>query len=278
MVALSAILVATAALVAVAEPAAAVPGRVVVLTTGPTDSSTVKSVAAQCPTGTVPLGGGGKVVGGAHSVRIVRSIPFKGGSWFVTAWEDSYGYAGSWSIETWVVCAPAPPGYEIVSATSVSDVGTPFSFALVSCPAGKKVIGAGGNSFKGGSVLELIGPNASLTNVAVQAIPDEVAYPAPGTMMTTATAVCVNPVTGQQRVEASSAWDSSSNKTVTAICPPGTALHGLGFGLGFGVVPWAEAQLVSVMSIGNGVSLNAAEDSTGNSATWIARAWAICAV
>ena len=41
--------------------------------------------------GTVTLGGGAKVTGAAHHVRLVRSAPVFGVDWVASASEDSYG-------------------------------------------------------------------------------------------------------------------------------------------------------------------------------------------
>jgi hypothetical protein len=182
-----ALLAAAAGVVLPATPAAAVPGRVVVTATSLSNSLSPKGVTASCPAGTVALGGGAKITGGAHHVRIVRSSPLLGADWVASAWEDSYGYAGDWSVTAWLICAPAPPGYQIVTVTTTSDPGTPLAFAAAPCPAGKKVIGAGGNAFNGSSVLELLAPNLSLTSVNVQAAPDEATYPPAGQLAVSAT-------------------------------------------------------------------------------------------
>jgi hypothetical protein len=272
-----AVVAAAAGVVLGATPAVAVPGRVVVTATGASDSTSPKAVSAACPPGTVALGGGAKINGAAHHVRLVRSAPVAGVDWVASASEDSYGYAGDWSLTTWVICAPAPAGYQIVTVTTASAPGTPFAFASAPCPAGTKVIGAGGNAFNGSSVLELLAPSLSLTSVVVQAAPDEVAYPTPGQMMVTAIAICVAPLPGQQLVQVDGAWGSPSTTTLIASCPAASVLHGLGFGIGTGVVPWNETQLVGLFPSRAGATLAAEEDSTGNAGDWIAHVYAIVA-
>jgi hypothetical protein len=272
-----AIIVAVIGVIVDAHPAFAVPGRVVVNATSPTNSNSPKGVSALCPPGTAALGGGAKVTGAAHHVRIVRSAPLFGADWGATAWEDSYGYAGNWSVTAWVICGPAPAGYQIVTATTTSEPGTPFAFVGASCPPGTKVIGAGGNAYNGATVLEGLAPSLSLAAVIVQAVPDEVAYPAPGQLKVTATAICVDPLPGHQLVQVDSGWGSPMNMTLTAACPASTVVHGMGYGIGSGLVPWDETVPVAIYPSRGGATLYAEEDSTGNAEDWIAHVYAICA-
>jgi hypothetical protein len=268
---------AAAAVIIAAEPAGAVLGRVVVNATSVADSNSPKGASALCPAGTVALGGGAKITGAAHHVRLIRSATLFGADWVVSAREDSHGYTGSWSVTAWVICAPAPSGYEVVTSTVVGDPGDSNAITVATCPSGKKVLGLGGNAYNGVGVLHSIAPSLALTSVGVMAVVDEVSYLGSGQLMVTATAICVDPLAGQQSVQADVGWGSPINATITAPCPASTVLHGLGFVIVVGPVPWDETQLVALYPSRTGATLYVEEDSTGNAEPWDASVYAICA-
>jgi hypothetical protein len=70
---------------------------------------------------------------------------------------------------------------------------------------------------------------------------------------------------------------SPTTATLTASCPVLTIVHGLGFGIGSGLVPWDETLPVAIYPSRAGATLYAEEDSTGNAEDWIAHVYAICA-
>jgi hypothetical protein len=273
-------LMATTGLVLVAEPAMAVPGRVLVSMTTVSDSSLWKQVSAECPAGKVILGGGGDITGGNHSVRIYWSDPYWSGApnathiWLVRAREDNWGYAGNWSLTAWAICGDQPAGYQIVHYDHQGSIT--YSSVVAPCPAGKKVIGAGAYSTDGW-VLDSVQPNSSLTSVTAEVYRDETTPHVPEPVWVVAAAICVNPLPGQQRVVSASAWDSSSLKQATAVCPAGTMTHSTTGSIATGN---GEAYLDSMTPVnlnGSGTLVDAREDSTGYSGNWSVTATAICA-
>ena len=194
----AAALIATAGLTLVAEPALAVPGRVVVTATTVTDSISPKSGLAACPAGTVPLGGGGAVKSAVAGLTIVQDNPTATG-WIFAAIEQGAGTNSNWSLTTWAVCAPAPAGYQVITASGTI---TPPAPANASCPAGKKVTGGGavldtpvGDNVR---VIESIRPNSTLSTVSVSAKLDPGALSGPASNAFTSFAVCINQLAGQQ--------------------------------------------------------------------------------
>ncbi|MEH1124174.1 hypothetical protein [Micromonospora sp. CPCC 206061] len=118
---------------------------------------------------------------------------------------------------------PAPVG---VSATSAVNAASP-KFAVVACPAGLAVYGAGGtvNGGAGNVVMSDVIP--TLGTVTVWGI--EVAAFA-ANWSVTAYAIC-GPPTGNVVIANSTAANAASPKTVTAACPAGMRLYGTGYEL-----------------------------------------------
>ena len=96
---------------------------------------------------------------------------------------------------------------------------------MASCPAGKRLMGGGGEIFIGtGQVrFDEIRPNAALTSITVHAVEDENGYAQPWSV--TAYAICSSPPFGLQLVSATSA-SNSSGKGVQAKCPGGKQVLG----------------------------------------------------
>jgi len=279
-VVLSAATVALAATpVMIATSASAVTGLVVVTATSPErGSEDFKGANAVCPAGTSILGGGADIVGGAHSVQLAALNPAPLGlpanSMWATANEDVLSYAGSWYIKAWAICASGVTGHEIVQASSAEPAGSTFASATATCPAGKKVIGAGGGSAgKPSYVLDTIDITSDLNSVYVETIAAE--SPTPGTApLAQAYAICVNPVSGQQLVRASSGY-TSTDKSLSVSCPSGKRLHGTGGGLTGAL---GQAHLDMLAPTGTGTSrIEAREDATGYSGTWKVDVYAVCA-
>jgi len=262
-------LLLTTGVVLIADPALAVPGRVLLSQTTVNDSASSKGIGVPCPTGTVILGGGLDINGGGHSVRILQSGPQKNG-WVAAAREDASGYASSWSVTVWAICGSQPTGYEIVSASGTT---TTSGSVTATCPAGKKVIGAGGIAWNDSlhSVLDTIAPNAALTGVYVEAFHDET--PPSAAYDFHALAICANPVPGLTRVGALSALDSN-DKSASVTCPAGTKVHGLSGSISGAT---GQAYMDAMAPFSDGATVVAREDSTGYSGSWSIAAYAICA-
>ena len=272
-------LTATVASLLVATPAAAAPTLTTVMVTSPTNIDGFKGVNPACPRGTKLLGGGADILGGGHNVHIAGINPLPGGefdnSMWVTAVVSSSGGAGPWSLTAWAICGAGVTGYEIVEAKAAAPMGVDYVSATASCPAGKKVIGAGGRQQgKAFIVLDGISVDADLSGVTVESFSDETAHVT--VPVAVAYAICVDPLPGQQRVTAATEW-TSSDKLLSVGCPAGTRLYGLGGGLTGasgqayldGVLPYAGTL--------TGAQIDAREDHTGFSATWKANVYGICA-
>jgi hypothetical protein len=77
---------------------------------GASNSSSPKSQQQDCPAGKRVVGGGGVITGSAANTFLSTSRPTDAGTgWIVTGRESSAGNAGSWAVQTWVVCATVAP-------------------------------------------------------------------------------------------------------------------------------------------------------------------------
>lgn len=137
-------------------------------------SSEPKSVTAPCPPGKSLVGGGGSIIGGRGQVVLDDLVPTSGlGGMIVAAFEDQDGTPSPWALGVHAVCANPLPGLERVEArTATNSLDKSIS---ARCPAGKKVVGAGGEIFAGlGQVrMDDVSPNADLSAVLVTATEDQ---------------------------------------------------------------------------------------------------------
>jgi hypothetical protein len=274
------VLAAIGSLVVVDSPASAVSGLVVITaTSAETGSQSFKGVNAVCPAGKVILGGGADIVNGGHSVQMGGIVPAPLGlpanSIWATANEDAAGTSNSWYIRAWAVCGSGVTGHQIVSAIDTPPAGSTFASAFAACPAGKKVIGAGGRSAgKPSYVLDTVDIQGDLSGVYVETIAAE--SPTPGTApVAEAFAICVDPVPGQQLVSATTGF-TSSDKSLSVTCPSGTKVHGVGGGM-TGALGQAHIDQLSPNG-STGAKIDAREDANGNSGTWMANLYAVCAI
>lgn len=156
------------------------------------------------------------------------------------------------------------------SPSNSSNKGT-----TVSCPAGKKVLGAGGDTTPGGGevLIEAIRPSADLKQVTVNAAEDQTQTNAGWYVQ--AFAICAQPPPGLARVTATSP-SNSAGKSVSVSCPTGKRLLGTGAELSPSsgqvlldeIRPSADLQSLTV---------NALEDENGFAGAWTVSAHAICA-
>jgi hypothetical protein len=275
----AAALVGMAASLLVASPSHAVPGLVVVNAVSPdVGSESFKFANAVCPAGTVILGGGADIIGGGREVRLTSALPsplgFPTHSYYATASEDG-SYAANWRLQTWAICGSGVSGWQLVSNSAAAVAGSTLTSVTATCPAGKRVIGSGAASTGGFRyVLDTVQPSADLTSVYVEVAGDE-STPIPGSAWGAhAYAVCINPVAGQQRVSASSAFNSS-DKFINVTCPAGTRVHGGAASL-TGLIGQGYIDRIGIT--GSGADLDAREDQTGFTGSWSATVYAICAV
>ncbi len=133
------------------------------------------------------------------------------------AQEDLAGTTTNWSMTTFAICGLKQPDLEIV------DTGSSYSSSSTrtwtsSCPAGKKVIGAGGTIWYGDGRVKIdeIRPNETLDQVTVTASEDQDGTTSNWQLR--AYAICATPPPGLVRVRAAAAnaWNGSA---VTATCP-----------------------------------------------------------
>ncbi|MEN3614426.1 hypothetical protein AAH979_33415 [Plantactinospora sp. ZYX-F-223] len=272
----AALLVTQLALVA---PASAVPGLVLKVTGGETNSGW-KTTNAQCPVGTTVLGGGGRIVsdnGAANSqVTMDTMLPlFGGGGYSVTAREDGNGYGGDWSITTSALCAPEPAGLE--TRTQLSDNNSNVGKTMdVECPPGKKVLGLGADMAGGMGrvVIDDLRPSADLTKITVAGMEDGGPDYLDSWSMV-GKAVCATPPAGLVRVTGFGTLDSQTPKTATARCPEGKRVHGVGGEIDNGQ---GEVRMTAMWaSSSTTVTVTGAEEEGGYGNSWAVKAYAICA-
>jgi hypothetical protein len=188
------------------------------------------------------------------------------------AWEDTNGYSGSWSVSGFTICATPLAGRELKSAGTTHT--SEDKSVTISCPTGKKVVGAAGRVTGSSNVtLDDIIPNGSLNQVTARGVENE--FGTINLWTVHASAVCATPPPGLQRVVATGEPDSDP-QTVTAACPAGKNLLGTGADIidGDGQVIIDGVRPNELL---NAVTVTALEDGTGTTASWYARAFAICA-
>ena len=77
---------------------------------GPSNSSSPKSQQQDCPAGKRSIGGGAVLTGSTINTFLATSRPTDPGTgWIATGRESTGGNAGSWAVQTWVVCATVSP-------------------------------------------------------------------------------------------------------------------------------------------------------------------------
>ena len=178
-----------------------------------------------------------------------------------------------WAGATAVGASGAVVGIERTGANSPSN--SQNKAITVSCPAGKKVLSAAAdvNPGNGDVLIDDVRPSADLQSVTANAVEDETGTAANWTV--TALATCAYPPPGLERVTATSPLNST-NKSVTATCPSGKRVLGVGADLNTFVGQVLLDDLRPDSGLTN-VTVNALEDQTGNSTNWSATAYAVCA-
>ena len=85
-------------------------GLQVISGSGVANSTSPKSQQQDCPAGKRAVGGGGVITGALTNTFLSVSRPTDAGTgWIVTGRESTGGNAGSWAVQTWVVCVAVAP-------------------------------------------------------------------------------------------------------------------------------------------------------------------------
>ncbi|MET8149977.1 hypothetical protein ACIBSW_11495 [Actinoplanes sp. NPDC049668] len=228
-----------AALVVAAAPAsAAVPGYQVVVTSSAFNATDFKTAPdAVCPSGKRLIGTGYTTSSSTGNEIVVDEVIPVGSpdaaptSARVGAVESDPTADRSWSVSASAICANALASLQRVVANSAFDSNSVKS-ATAQCPTGKQLTGTGYsiNGSAGEIVISRVQPDNGLSGApsAVTVIASESDAVA-ASWSVQAFAVCANPLPGLVKVWTSSAIDSSSAKTVTASCPAGKTLTGVGY-------------------------------------------------
>jgi hypothetical protein len=273
--------VVTAAAVAVANPAQAD----VVAHLGKqsvSDSSSRKVLPLSCLDGTVVLGGGAEVDDGSDHVHVTGWMPIPDepglkhpNSIVAYGEEGDGGFAGNWDLDTHALCGVAPAGLEYVTVHSGTGSSTTRT-AIAACPGTTRLVGTGGRVSDGAGevLLTAIQPAADLRSLTVSAHEDADGFA--GSWSVSAYAVCADELPDHQLVVADSASDATDEKSVAALCPADTEMHGTGFVV-FGQGGHILLTSVLVMEDWVGSTVEAIEAAPGTTGRWAVRAYAICA-
>jgi hypothetical protein len=267
---------ALAANVLAAVPAsAALPGlQKPVIASSLTDSSSTKTVTANCPTGKVLLGGTGRVLGGGNEVYLDGIKP-TANSVTVEAAEDATFFAGRWQVQAIAICANPVPGLaRVVAQVNNADSG-PAEEATASCPAGKRLISTGADILGGGGkvAIEDITPDAGLTKVTVRAAEAGVGTTTPWTVR--AIAVCASGLPGLELNTKATGADSASAKQQLVGCTSGKRVIGVAADVTT-TGPVALTGADPVFSLNN-ATLSAVEPEPFDNPRWSLRGHTICA-
>ena len=237
--------------------------------------------AADCPAGKLVTGAGIDIAGGTGRVAAFDVIPGRSDPFFAYAGAHTVSgqTADSWNISAQAICATAFPNQAPTSAASVNDSATVKS-ATVTCPAGLRVIGAGGG-INGGDptfvpanlTLETVRPDRTLTGVTATAHETEGGTASSWTV--DAYAVCASRPAGLRRVTRSSSPGSDEFAQTTATCPAGTHLIGTGGEVvgGSGEVVLDDLRADAALTK---TTVTGFEDHTGLDSDWRVTAYAIC--
>ena len=192
-----------------------------------TDSTTSKSVIVRCPPAKQVVGAGGGVTGGFGQVLVYGIKPTSDlRSVSVSGREDSDGTSNSWSLRAYAICGSVP-GLELATSAPLT---TASPSVTAPCPAGKRLVGTGGELLGGSGhvVLHRMRPNSSVNSVTVSAHDDSDPTSTPWSVR--AYAICASPIAGLITVSGNhDLLEPTFANTATARCPAGTHLLGTGF-------------------------------------------------
>jgi hypothetical protein len=178
--------------VAIAYCANSLPGYTIVNATSDYRTGSSRGIQANCPAGTVAIGGGASLANGFGQISFTDLRVLNGNGTSATASQDEDGYSDPWSITAYAICTTnGLPGLQTVFGFE-----TPNSVALHSvnayCPAGKVAIGGGaGVDINQAIPVELTTSTDNHTpGIRVWSNEDQSRYP--GNWSTYAEAVCAD--------------------------------------------------------------------------------------
>ena len=196
-----------------------------VAVTSPRGSPFTASVTVSCPNAKLAAGGGMEITSGFGGVDLDTLGPQNAppNAWTAVASEE--GTVGNWTVTAYAICTTPRTAQQQVGVASSFD-GTNPKTLDVSCPAGTSVLGVGAETAGSNLTITTLRPNSGLTTATVSAAKKNPADNAPWGL--SGRVVCASPPLGLQRVFAQAAPDSEETKSVTATCPAGKHLLGLG--------------------------------------------------
>lgn len=256
---------------------AAVPGLQRVTKFSPSDSASNKTVSVDCPAGQQLIGTGADIRGAGFQRVVFDDIRVNSQltRLTVTGFETEAGTTANWELKATAVCANPLPGLQMVQASSASDSQNTKT-VTASCPAGKQLVGTGGEitGGLGQVVIDDLKPSSLLTKVTVTGFED--ANGTSNSWRVDAYAICANPLPGLQLATKTSATDTSG-KRIAAECPGGTSLLNaageITGGLGrVGMIEMAPANPLTQSSNGAAIQID-----SGAAPSWSLNAYAICA-
>lgn len=267
------------------QQAAALPGLVRAVATSPTDSLSTKTVTAVCPGNTRVIGGGGFVfalsAADEEKVMLTRLEPVPSLSGYVvTGSEVVPGITTNWWVEAYALCATAPAGYQLLTATTGPSSSNVQQIAA-GCGAGRKVFGTGARITNGGGEVTLQTTRADNSRSVSQAVAKEDANGFAGNWSLSVFAVCANDLPGFVTASATTPTNSDDTKLALVSCPIGTFVHSTGgatSGVPAGLTttpPGVALQVLFPFSNLRQVQVFAVE-TTPTSAPWNVTAVAIC--
>jgi hypothetical protein len=247
-----------------------------VVATSNDDSAELKQQAADCAFEQLATGIGGDITGGGGQVGII-DLQWNGGQAVASAVEDDTGTPSSWFLRSYAICSDVfVLDWETVPSFSSDDSSSPKA-VTATCPAGKRVIGVAGGVLAGPNqrpMLNSINPNAALTSVTAVAFEDENGYA--NDWQVYAEAICASPPPGLELISVAGDPDSDPAAGVTATCPGGKNLFGMGAEIdgGLGQVVLDDFRPNALLTT---VTVTGLADETGYATDWFLRAHAICA-
>jgi hypothetical protein len=230
---------------AIAPPAAALPGLERVEGISGPSTNSPRIVQAFCPFGKVVVGGGAEIEGGgedpATQPRLTRLVPGApvGNQFIVTAETPSHASEEPWLLRAYAICADvdALDGYQIVGGSSANDSQTFKDAQTVRCPEGTVAYGAGGAIMypdgpefppPGRVGLQTVRPSGPLDIGRAAGREYDDGYD--GNWQVAASAICAAPAGGihaEGTIEQVGEPDFSTHQ-----CSSGTFVHGAGGGGG----------------------------------------------